>query len=166
MLNLGNIGNRLLHDSPLVPTSPFGAALGESGVSRFERDFLSQPGVKYVFVCLGINDILFPGFAFTPADEKVSTKDIIADYRQLIARAHKKGIRIIGTTIPPFKNAFFKQPHVEFFTPEREAVRKRSTPGFCRVAHSTQWLILTHQCAIQPTRPEYEVIMTRAITCT
>lgn len=81
-------------------------------------------GYKQVFVCLGINDILFPGFAFTPADEKVSTKDIIADYRQLIARAHKKGIRIIGTTIPPFENAFFKQPHVEFFMPEREAVRQ------------------------------------------
>lgn len=124
VLNLGVIGNRLLHDSPLVPSSPFGAALGESGLARFERDVLSQPGVKYVFVCLGVNDILFPGFAFTPADEKVSAKDIIAGYRQLIARAHKKNIRIMGTTIPPFEGAFFKKPHVEFYTPEREAVRQ------------------------------------------
>jgi len=54
----------------------------------------------------------------------VSAKDIIAGYRQLIARAHKKNIRIIGTTIPPFEGAFFKKPHVEFYTPEREAVRQ------------------------------------------
>jgi len=124
VLNLGIIGNRLLHDSPQVPASPFGAALGESGLARFERDVLSQPGVKYVFVCLGINDILFPAFNFTPVGEKVGAKDIIAGYRQLIARAHKKGIRIIGTTIPPFENAFFKKPHAEFYTTEREAVRQ------------------------------------------
>jgi lysophospholipase L1-like esterase len=124
VLNLGIIGNRLLHDSPQVPASPFGAALGESGLARFERDVLSQPGIKYVFVCLGMNDILFPGFAFTPAAETVSAQDIIAGYRQLIARAHHKHIRIIGTTIPPFENAFFKKPHVEFYTPEREAVRE------------------------------------------
>jgi len=125
VLNLGIIGNRLLHNSPQVPASPFGAALGESGLARFDRDVLSQPAVQYVFVCLGINDILFPAFAFTPPAEKITAKDVIAGYQQLIARAHKKGIRIIGTTIPPFENAFFKEPHVEFYTPEREAVRQK-----------------------------------------
>ena len=43
---------------------------------------------------------------------------------------------------------------------------KRSIPGFCRVAHSTTSSTLTRQCAIQPTRPEYELTMMRGITCT
>lgn len=124
VLNLGIIGNRLLRDSPKSPDSPFGAALGESGLARFERDVLAQAGVKYVFICLGINDIAFPAFPFVSADEAVTARDIISGYRQMIARAHKRGVRVIGTTIPPFENSFFRKPHVEFYTPDREAVRQ------------------------------------------
>jgi lysophospholipase L1-like esterase len=124
VLNLGIIGNRLLRDSPKNPDNPFGSALGESGLARFERDVLEQAGVRYVFVALGINDIVFPAFPFVSPNETVSAKDIIDGYRQLIVRAHKRRIQVIGTTIPPFKNAFFTNPNVEFYTPEREAVRQ------------------------------------------
>jgi lysophospholipase L1-like esterase len=108
VLNEGIIGNRLLYDSPKGPTNPFGAALGEAGLARFERDVLAQAGVRYVIVGLGINDILFPAFPFTPPSEKVSAEDIISGYRQLIARGHRKGVRVIGTTNPPFENSAFK----------------------------------------------------------
>jgi lysophospholipase L1-like esterase len=123
VLNQGIIGNRLLNGSPRQQELRFGAALGEAGLARFERDVLAQAGVRYVIVALGVNDILMPG-SFTPAAEKVSARNMISGYRQLIARAHKKGIRIIGTTIPPFENAFFKEPPVNFYTPEKEAVRQ------------------------------------------
>jgi lysophospholipase L1-like esterase len=112
VLNEGIIGNRLLRDSPKTADSPFGAALGESGLTRFERDALGQAGIRYVILGLGINDILFPAFPFTPAGEKVDAEQIIAGYRELIARAHKKGVRIIGTTNPAFENAFFEEPAV------------------------------------------------------
>jgi lysophospholipase L1-like esterase len=125
VLNEGIIGNRLLRDSPKTADSPFGAALGESGIARFERDALDQSGVKYVILGLGINDILFPAFPFTPAGEKVDAEQIIAGYRELIARAHKKGVRIIGTTNPAFENAFFEDPSVSFYTAEREATRQK-----------------------------------------
>ena len=59
VLNEGIIGNRLLNDSPSTATNPFGPVLGEAGVTRFERDVLEQPGVRFVFMCLGVNDILF-----------------------------------------------------------------------------------------------------------
>jgi lysophospholipase L1-like esterase len=81
--------------------------------------------VKYVIVGLGINDIAFPAFPFTPPGETVSAEDIISGYRQLIARAHKKGIRVIGTTNPPFENSAFTEPAVTFYTPEREATRQK-----------------------------------------
>jgi lysophospholipase L1-like esterase len=125
ILNEGIIGNRLLKDSPKRADNPFGAALGEAGLARFERDVLNQVGVKYVVLGLGINDILFPAFPFTPASEKVSAEEIISGYRQLIARAHQKGIRIIGTTNPAFEKAFFEDPPVKFYSAEREAVRQK-----------------------------------------
>jgi lysophospholipase L1-like esterase len=125
VLNEGIIGNRLLHDSPKSADNPFGAGLGEAGLARFERDVLAQAGVKYVIVGLGINDILFPAFPFTPPSEKVSAEDIISGYRQLIARGHRKGVRVIGTTNPPFENSSFEGLVSAFYTSEREAVRQK-----------------------------------------
>jgi lysophospholipase L1-like esterase len=125
VLNEGIIGNRLLHDSPKGADNPFGAGLGQAGLARFERDVLAQAGVRYVIVGLGINDILFPAFPFTPPSEKVSAEDIISGYRQLIARGHQEGVRVIGTTNPPFENSAFEGLVTAFYTPERETVRQK-----------------------------------------
>ena len=125
VLNEGIIGNRLLHDSPKGADNPFGAGLGQAGLARFERDVLAQAGVTYVIVGLGINDILFPAFPFTPPNEKVSAEDIISGYRQLIARGHQKGVRVIGTTNPPFENSAFEGLVTAFYTSEREAIRQK-----------------------------------------
>jgi lysophospholipase L1-like esterase len=125
VLNEGIIGNRLLHDSPKGADNPFGAGLGQAGLARFERDVLAQPGVRYVIVGLGINDILFPAFSFTPPNEKVSAEDIISGYRELIARGHQKGVRVIGTTNPPFENSAFEGLVKAFYTSEREATRQK-----------------------------------------
>jgi len=134
VLNEGIIGNRLLSDSksprqsggppPLGPVfAELGIALGQSGLERFDRDVVSQSGVTYVIIALGVNDILFPG-AFVPATESVTAHDLIAGYLRLVSRAHEHGIRAIGTTIPPFEHAAFRDPDFDgFFTPEKEMVR-------------------------------------------
>jgi lysophospholipase L1-like esterase len=129
VLNAGIIGNRLLQDSPLQAAGGrFGAALGQAGLTRFERDVLAQSGVKYVVVGLGINDLAFPG-SLAPATERIDAENIIAGYRQLIARAHERGIRIIGTTNPPFENSFLDlgptTAAITFYTPEKEGVRQK-----------------------------------------
>jgi lysophospholipase L1-like esterase len=128
VLNEGIIGNRLLNDSPVQAAGgQFGSALGQAGLRRFERDVVAQSGVKYVVVGLGINDIAFPG-SLTPATETIKAETIIAGYRQLIARAHRRGIRIIGTTNPPFENSFLDlsppAPPITFYTREKESVRQ------------------------------------------
>ena len=135
VLNEGIIGNRLLRDSrsphqsggppPLGPVfDQLGQALGDAGVKRFQRDVLSQPGVKYVILGLGVNDILFPG-TFVPATPGVTSRDLIAGNRQLIALAHKHGIRAIGSTIPPFEHALFRHPDFDrFYSPEKEKIRQ------------------------------------------
>lgn len=129
VLNEGIIGNRLLTDSPVQAAGgQFGAALGQAGLARFERDVLSQAGIKYVIVGLGINDIAFPG-SLTPATESIGAESVIAGYHQLIARAHQKGIRVIGTTNPAFANSFLAlpppTPTITFFTLEKESVRQK-----------------------------------------
>jgi lysophospholipase L1-like esterase len=126
VLNQGIIGNRLLHDSPRQANNPYGPVLGQAGLTRFARDVLAQSGVKYVFVCLGVNDILFPAFPFTPPTERVTAARIITGYRRLITDARHKGIRAIGTTIPPFEGATFSGAglNLTFYTPEREGARQ------------------------------------------
>ncbi len=134
VLNEGIIGNRLLADSPhrLIVDGPettisrFEGVLGEAGLTRLDRDVLAQPGAKYVIVGLGINDIAFPG-SLTSSSESVTAAKLISGYRQLISRAHPKGVRVIGTTNPPFEEAFLNlganSPRVTFYTQEKEAVR-------------------------------------------
>jgi lysophospholipase L1-like esterase len=129
VLNEGIIGNRLLNDSPIEAVGGrFGSVLGQAGLSRFDRDVLAQSGVKYVIVGLGINDIAMPG-SLTPATEGITAETIIAGYRQLISRAHQKGIRIIGTTNPPFENSFLDlgppRPPITLYTPEKERMREK-----------------------------------------
>ncbi|UVA78809.1 SGNH/GDSL hydrolase family protein [Pandoraea commovens] len=110
VLNLGISGNRLLHDS---------ACYGERLVARFRRDALEQPGVKTVVVQIGINDINFgyvPPHGGLDCDVPhviVTAPEMIAGYQSLIAAAHARNVRIVGTTIPPGK-----------LPPEREAVRE------------------------------------------
>ncbi|MDB5429727.1 MAG: putative secreted protein [Caulobacter sp.] len=90
VVNAAISGNRLLHDF-----------IGPNALSRFDRDVLAQPGVTHVIVLLGLNDFGFPGARKLP-DEEVSAEDVINGYKQLIARAHAHGIKVVGATIPPF----------------------------------------------------------------
>ena len=118
VLNAGLIGNRLLHGSPVQ--SPFGAALGEAGLARLDRDALDQPGVKVVIVRIGNNDLGFMQ-VLAPPSESVDANDLIAGYRRLIVMAHQHGLGIIGTTLPPFENAAIPG----YFTPAKDAMRQQ-----------------------------------------
>jgi lysophospholipase L1-like esterase len=115
VLNAGIGGNRILHDG----AGPSGPKFGISALARFDRDVLAQPGVKYVIVLEGINDIGQPDVA-APASERVTADEIIFGLGQLIRRAHKKDLRIFGGTLTPFEGAAFPG----YYTPEREVMRQ------------------------------------------
>jgi lysophospholipase L1-like esterase len=84
VVNAGISGGRVL---------TYGA--GPSALARFDRDVLAVPGVTHVIVLEGINDI-----GHNPVDG-VTADDIIFGYRQLITRAHDRGVTIIGATLTP-----------------------------------------------------------------
>lgn len=92
---------------------------GPNGSGRFDRDVIAVTGVTHVIVALGLNDIGLPIVVGIPS-EVVSADTIITGLRQLIERAHDKGLVIIGATITPVGSSTFPG----FFTPENEAKRQ------------------------------------------
>jgi lysophospholipase L1-like esterase len=94
VMNVGIAGNRVLSEGL------FNA--GVNALARFDVDALSSPGVTHIVVHEGINDIGQAGRNPTPTAE-----DIIAGHKQLIERAHAKGIRIYGATLTPFYGAAY-----------------------------------------------------------
>ena len=113
VVNEGIGGNRILHD----PAT--NVRFGVNGLARFDRDVLALPGVKFVIVLEGINDIGHPG-AGAPPSEEVSADDIIAGLKQMIERAHEKGIKIYGATLTPFEGTTISG----YFSTQKEEKRK------------------------------------------
>jgi len=106
VVNRGISGNRLLSNPPE------GSLAGRSIQERFDRDVLATAGVGYMTLMIGINDI-----GNSSATNPVSADDLIAGYRQVIARAHEKGIAVYGATLTPFEGA-------GYYSPEKEVVRQ------------------------------------------
>jgi lysophospholipase L1-like esterase len=99
VVNQGISGNRLLNDG-----------VGVAGLARFDRDVLDTPGLGYVVVFEGINDL---AVSSAPAEHDeflkafpggpVTAHDVIAGYRELIGRAHKRGVKIFAATLTPYE---------------------------------------------------------------
>ena len=97
VLNQGLGGNRLLNDG-----------LGPNALARLDRDVLAQPGVRWLIVLEGINDL---------GTRSATARDLIGAYEQIILRAHARGIKVYGATILPCEGS-------SYFNPELEAARQ------------------------------------------
>ena len=105
VVNRGISGNRLLSD-------PTNLLAGRPILERFDRDVIATAGVRYMTLMIGINDI-----GNSPNDNPISPAELIAGYRQVIARAHAKGIAVFGATLTPFEGA-------GYYSPQKEVVRQ------------------------------------------
>jgi len=101
VLNAGIGGNRLLVD-----------VLGPNALARFDRDVLAPPGVRYLIVLEGINDLgVFSRDGSTlPAAHAELVRRIIGAYEQIVLRAHAHGIRVIGGTLTPYMGFNYYHP--------------------------------------------------------
>jgi lysophospholipase L1-like esterase len=103
VLNGGMGGNRLLRDG-----------IGPNALARFERDVLAVPGVKWLVVLEGVNDIGTAVDARKRGEPAATAADVIAAYRQMIVRAHSHGLRVYVATILPFEGfAAYSSPQSE-----------------------------------------------------
>jgi lysophospholipase L1-like esterase len=106
IVNRGIAGNQLQREEP---TAMIG---GRAVLARFDRDVLATPGVRAVMVLIGINDI-----CNTSGANLVKPAALITGYRQLIARAHDRGVAVVGSTLTPFEGFVY-------YNAAREAVRR------------------------------------------
>lgn len=114
VLNAGISGARVLRDR-----------MGANALARFERDVLAQPGVRTVVMLMGINDLAWNGTIFAPGDPPLAAEELIAGYRQLIARARIRGVRIVGATLTPFEGALQDSPMRGYYGADKERMRQR-----------------------------------------
>jgi len=107
VMNQGLGGNRILHD-----------IRGDSGLRRFDRDVLAQPGVTHTIMMLGTNDLRN---RWRKPEEEVTAPQMIAGLKQFAVRGHTHGIKVIAATLTPFENETFLPGA---WTPKREGIRQ------------------------------------------
>lgn len=99
VLNAGIGGNRVLTTSP---------CWGQNALARLGRDVLAQAGIEAVILFEGTNDIGQPDAPVTNTSPclsrtPVTADEIIAGYKQIVARTRARGLKIIGATILPYQ---------------------------------------------------------------
>lgn len=103
VVNEGIGGNRLLTDAQ--------GLAGVSALARFDRDVLSHPGVKWLMILEGINDI---GTLANPASNApVTSDDLIWVLKEMVTRAHAQGIKVVGCTLTPYGGAGYARDEGE-----------------------------------------------------
>jgi lysophospholipase L1-like esterase len=100
IVNAGISGNRILGDN-------------NGGLARLLRDAITVPGVRWLTLLEGINDIN----GAMRANTAFSADDLISAYRQVIETAHLYGLKIAGCTLTPYEGS-------SAFTEKGEAIRQ------------------------------------------
>lgn len=148
VVNSGMAGNRILRDG----ATPY---LGPSLLTRFDRDVLAKPGVKWVLMLEGVNDISASD-TLTDPREHATADQIIGGMRELIERAHARGVKIWGATLLPYKgtqvppDAGFEGP---YFTAEGEA-KRQAINHWIRAAHAFDAVVDLDSVMRDPTQPD------------
>jgi lysophospholipase L1-like esterase len=140
VVNSGISGNRILNDG-------FDPFIGPSVLSRFERDALSKPGVRWIVLMSGTNDISAANVLTRPQD-KVTAQQIIEGMKTLIARAHSRGIKVWGATLSP--RAGTKPP----FYSENGEVMRREVNTWIRTSGAFDAVLDFERVLGDPARPD------------
>jgi lysophospholipase L1-like esterase len=94
---------------------------GESGISRFKRDALDQPGVRYVLLLEGTNDIAVGPLDGDKPPHPASAADVIAGLTNLARQAHARSVKIYASTLLPFEVSRV----AGFYSVEKNEVRQQ-----------------------------------------
>ena len=142
VMNQGLGGNRILHD-----------IRGDSGLRRFDRDVLVQPGVTHAIVMLGTNDLRN---RWAKPEEEVTAEEMISGLKQLAVRAQTRGIKFWRpfrrSRTRPFSTALgprtrIERPAVKAWIRDSGASMRLSTRQALRDRHPTR------SCRLRLRRP-------------
>jgi lysophospholipase L1-like esterase len=139
VVNAGIGGNTVLSDS---------AWYGDRALTRFDRDVLGVPRAGTVIVLHGLNDIGFSEVdlpTYKPSPER-SVAELIAGHKELIRRAHARGVRVVGGTLLPMKGA-------EYYT-ARSAAKIRDLNEWIRTSGEYDAVVDFNRVLAAPSDPE------------
>ncbi|MGW2420437.1 SGNH/GDSL hydrolase family protein [Streptomyces sp. NPDC001709] len=94
-LNTAHTGVEGVADEGISGNKVLADGAGRSALNRLDRDVLSLPGVRTVFLFEGVNDL--------KAHTGVTAEDLIAGYREITERVHAAGKCVVAATIGPFQ---------------------------------------------------------------
>ena len=100
-----------------------------------------------MIVLEGINDLGHPGTR--SCFGTVSAEDIIASLKQMIERAHEKGLKIFGATLTPFEGTVIQG----YFTPEKE-VKRKTVNEWIRTSKAFNGVIDFDRAVRDPAHPD------------
>ena len=107
VLNFGLGGNCILR-----------GGLGPTGKSRYARDLFYHPGVKYIILFEGTNDLGGSRNGLATAE---GIKEV---WSQIVSEAHALGIKVFGATVTPVKgNGYYSPDHEAGRTALNEWIR-------------------------------------------
>lgn len=107
-------GNVAVANLGIGGNSVYYGGISQPAVSRFERDILGQSGITCLIIFEGINDL-----GNSDNDEQQRASKLIECYEEFAAKAHEKGLKVLGATITPFGGSFYDNG-----SPAREEARQ------------------------------------------
>lgn len=143
ILNQGISGARILTDR-----------MGVNALARFDRDVLRHRHADTVILMMGINDIGWPDSILDPIAPAPSADDVIAGYKQLIARAHLHKMRIIGATLTPFEDTFKGSPLEGYYNADKEK-KRQAINKWIRESGAFDGVVDFDAVVRNPSRPSY-----------
>ena len=101
VINGGIGGGRMLKDG-----------LGPNLMARFEREVMGRSGVTHALVLIGVNDlgVQHRNREDTPEARKALVDELMDAHRQIVERAHTRGICVIGATVAPYTGSDYFNP--------------------------------------------------------
>lgn len=138
--NIGQGGNRLLHDANTVRI--VNDKFGVSGLNRVRNDVFQYSVPDLVIVSIGINDLIHPGSA-APRSEEVSFEELKTGYIKLHGILDEYNTKTAITTITQFNG------YPNAFSEERETIRNEIN-DWIRNQHLYDMVIDTDQMLKDP----------------
>jgi lysophospholipase L1-like esterase len=129
VLNQGIGGNAVLE-----------GGLGPSAIQRFERDVLEQPGVRFVILLEGVNDI------GAGSDLDTVAERLIAAYEQFVHAAHDRNLLVYGVSILPFDGSQYSG--------ERQERARRTVNDWVRNSGRFDAVLDLARAVCNPKQPE------------
>jgi len=140
VVNAGIAGNRLLADA----SDPF---VGPSALTRVKRDALDKPGLRWILLHEGINDIATATLLHQP-ENQIKAAQVIEGLTLLAARARAQGVKVYVGTLLPFEGT------EQFYSAGAEAERQ-AVNAWLRSAGAFDAVIDFDQALRDPARPSH-----------